>query len=60
MRLQARFSGAGNLEVSPITRNGKPLFRVRSGPYDSVADADAALAKLTGLGSNDAQIVVDQ
>jgi rare lipoprotein A len=60
MRLQARFSGAGNLEVSPITRNGKPLFRVRSGPYDSVADADAALAKLSSLGSNDAQIVVDQ
>jgi rare lipoprotein A len=60
MRLQARFSGAGNLEVSPIVRNGKPLFRVRSGPYDNVADADAALAKLSGLGSNDAQIVVDQ
>jgi rare lipoprotein A len=60
MRLQARFSDAGNLEVSPITRNGKPLFRVRSGPYDSVADADAALAKLSSLGSNDAQIVVDQ
>ena len=60
MRLQARFSGAGNLEVSPITRNGKPLFRVRSGPYDNVADADAALAKMSSLGSNDAQIVVDQ
>jgi rare lipoprotein A len=60
MRLQARFSDAGNLEVSPITRNGKPLFRVRSGPYDNVADADAALAKLSSLGSNDAQIVVDQ
>jgi rare lipoprotein A len=60
MRLQAQFSGAGNLEVSPITRNGKPLFRVRSGPYDNVADADAALARLSGLGSNDAQIVVDQ
>ena len=43
-----------------ITRNGHQLFRVRSGPYDSVADADAALAKMSGLGSNDAQIVVDQ
>lgn len=60
VRLQARFSGAGNLEVSPISRNGHQLFRVRSGPYDSVADADAALAKMSGLGSNDAQIVVDQ
>jgi rare lipoprotein A len=60
IRLQARFSRAGDLEVSPITRNGHQMFRVRSGPYDNVADADAALAKLTGLGSNDAQIVVDQ
>ena len=60
MRLQARFSGAGNLEVSPIVRNGKPLYRVRSGPYASVADADTALARISSLGSNDAQIVVDQ
>ena len=59
-RLKTRFSAAGNLDVSPITRNGQKLYRVRSGPYDSVADADAALAKLTGLGNNDAQIVVDQ
>jgi rare lipoprotein A len=59
-RLKTRFSAAGGVEVSPITRNGQQLFRVRSGPYDSVADADAALAKLTGLGNNDAQIVVDQ
>lgn len=59
-RLKAQFSAAGDLEVSPIVRNGQTLFRVRSGPYDSVADADAALAKLTGLGNNDAQIVVDR
>jgi rare lipoprotein A len=59
-RLKTRFSAAANLDVSPIVRNGQKLYRVRSGPYDSVADADAALAKLTGLGSNDAQIVVDQ
>ncbi|MGN6515416.1 MAG: septal ring lytic transglycosylase RlpA family protein [Rhizomicrobium sp.] len=59
-RLRAQFSGAGDLKISPIVRNGQKLFRVRSGPYDNVAEADAALAKLTGLGNNDAQIVVDR
>jgi len=59
-RLRERLSGAGGLDISPITRNGQRLYRVRSGPYDNVADADAALARVTGLGNNDAQIVVDQ
>jgi hypothetical protein len=33
---------------------------VRIGPFDDVNAADAALAQLVGLGSNDAQIVVDK
>ena len=59
-RLMARFSSAGDLSISPIGRAGQTLYRVRSGPYDNVADADQALARLNGLGSNDAQIVVDK
>jgi rare lipoprotein A len=59
-RLRDRFSAAGGLSVSPIGRAGQTLYRVRSGPYDNVADADQALARLNGLGSNDAQIVVDK
>jgi rare lipoprotein A len=59
-RLKDRFVSAGGLTVSPIARSGQTLYRVRSGPYDNVADADQALARLNGLGSNDAQIVVDK
>ena len=59
-RLKARLASAGDLFVSPIDRGGQRLYRVRSGPYDDVESADAALARLNGLGSNDAQIVVDQ
>ena len=50
----------GNLHISTLQRGGQTLYRVRSGPLNSVGDADAALARVTGLGSNDAQIIVDQ
>jgi rare lipoprotein A len=59
-RLMTRLAEAGGLFISPIDRNGQRLYRVRIGPFDDVGAADAALARLTGLGSNDAQIVVDQ
>jgi rare lipoprotein A len=59
-RLKARLSGAGGLMISPITRNGQTLYRVRVGPFDELSTADAALARVVKLGSNDAQIVVDQ
>ena len=51
---------AAILRISTTTRNGQKLYRVRTAPLDTTADADAALARLSGLGSNDAQIVVDQ
>ncbi|HTQ14603.1 MAG TPA: septal ring lytic transglycosylase RlpA family protein [Rhizomicrobium sp.] len=59
-RLRARLAAAGDVVISAIDRNGQRLYRVRCGPYDDVESADAALARLNGLGSNDAQIVVDQ
>jgi rare lipoprotein A len=59
-RLKTRLASAGDLFISPIDRGGQRLYRVRSGPYDDVESADAALARLSGLGTNDAQIVVDQ
>ncbi|MBI3676186.1 MAG: septal ring lytic transglycosylase RlpA family protein [Proteobacteria bacterium] len=59
-RLKLRLSAAGDVEISPIDRNGQRLYRVRMGPFDKTEQADAALARLTGLGSNDAQIVVDR
>jgi rare lipoprotein A len=50
----------GDLRISPIQRNGQTLYRVRTGPLNSIEDADAALSRITGAGSNDAHIVVDQ
>lgn len=58
MRLREQLGG--DLQVSTIRRNGQTLYRVRSAPMNSTADADAALARLSDLGSNDAHIVVDQ
>jgi rare lipoprotein A len=59
-RLKTRLSAAGGLMISAITRNGQTLYRVRVGPFDDLSGADAALARVVKLGSNDAQIVVDQ
>jgi rare lipoprotein A len=50
----------GDLRISPIQRNGQTLYRVRTGPLNSIEDADAALSRISGTGSNDAHIVVDQ
>jgi len=50
----------GDLRISILQRGGQTLYRVRSGPLSSVADADAALSRITGGGANDAHIVVDQ
>lgn len=50
----------GDLRISTLQRGGQTLYRVRTGPLGTVADADAELARITGAGANDAQIVVDQ
>ncbi len=50
----------GDLRISTLQRNGQTLYRVRTAPLSSVADADAALSRITGAGANDAHIVVDQ
>ena len=49
-----------NLRISTLQRGGQTLYRVRTGPLNSTAEADAALSRITGLGSNDAHIIVDQ
>lgn len=59
-RLKQRLAAAGGLYISRADRNGRPFYRVRSGPYDDLESANAALARLSGLGNNDAEIVVDQ
>ncbi len=54
----SRLSGAG-AKVVPGTKDGRPIYRVRVGPFQTVDDADAALMQVEALGQNDAQIVVD-
>ncbi|MBN9589788.1 MAG: hypothetical protein BGN85_03680 [Alphaproteobacteria bacterium 64-11] len=50
----------GDLRISALQRGAQTLYRVRTRPLATVADADAELARVTGAGANDAQIVVDQ
>jgi rare lipoprotein A len=57
-RIRARLGNG--LVISTIERNRQKLYRVRSGPYNQLADADRALATFNRLGSSDARIVVDQ
>lgn len=56
--LASRLISAG-AKVSTGTKDGRPIYRVRVGPFQSVDDADAALTEIEGLGQNDAEIVVD-
>ena len=55
-----RDSLGGDLRISTLQRNGQTLYRVRTGPLSSVQDADSAMSRISGSGSGDAQIVVDQ
>lgn len=50
----------GDLRISTLQRGGQTLYRVRSGSLNSIEDADAELARVTGRGATDAKIVVDQ
>lgn len=49
-----------DLQISTTRKGGQTLYRVRTVPLNTTDEADAALARLSGLGSNDAHIVVDQ
>jgi rare lipoprotein A len=59
-RLRTELADTWNLTISSIDRNGRILYRVRLGPFDDIGAANEALARLAGLGSSDARIVVDQ
>lgn len=57
-RLAARLGP--EVKISAVQRGGQTLYRVRSGPFPTTDDADAALSRYTNLGAADAQIIVDQ
>ncbi|HEX3984599.1 MAG TPA: RlpA-like double-psi beta-barrel domain-containing protein [Acidisoma sp.] len=57
-RQSARVSGLPNAHVVAISGGGRMLYGVRSGPYYTVQQADAALAASLGAGAVDATIIV--
>ncbi len=58
-RLAQRLIYAGGARVTPSTANGKPIYRVRFGPFATVEQADSILNTVIEKGHNGAQIVVE-
>lgn len=58
-RLAQRLVYAGGARVTPSTANGKPIYRVRFGPFATVEQADSMLNTVIEKGHNGAQIVVE-
>ena len=48
------------LSISTVDEGGRPLYRVRLGPFDDIGEANAALARVTELGNASARIVADR
>ncbi len=57
--LSQKLASFGTSKVYPTTKNGENYYRVRLGPYSSIDQADAALARIQGQGTNNAVIVVE-
>lgn len=58
-RLARSLSGLGTAQTSLVMLNGKPMYRVRFGPFNVVEEADAMLDRVINAGQNGAQIVVE-
>jgi rare lipoprotein A len=58
-RLAERLVYAGGARVTQSLANGKPLYRVRFGPYTTVEQADSMLNTVIEKGHNGAHIVVE-
>ena len=58
-RLRARLSGVGAARVVPVQLGAQRFYRVRLGPIATVAQADAMLSQVIGMGNKDARLVVE-
>ena len=58
-RLAQRLVYAGGARVTQAVANGKPVYRVRFGPYANVEQADSMLNTVIDKGHNGAHIVVE-
>jgi rare lipoprotein A len=59
LRLKAKLTQLGNVNVTDATINGANLYRVRIGPIGSVDEADRLLERVVDSGVPEARIVVD-
>ena len=59
LRMRDRVYSLGPTRISRFHVAGAELYRVRIGPLESVAVADATLGRLTGAGVEDARLVVE-
>ncbi len=58
-RLSQQLSSFGTTQVYPANVGGRSFYRVRVGPFQNVAEADAALGQILSKGINNAMIVVE-
>lgn len=58
-RLSDRLGSFGSTKVYPANVAGRSFYRVRVGPFASVAQADAALGQILSSGINNAMMVVE-
>ncbi len=58
-RMSQQLSSFGNARVYPANIGGKSFYRVRVGPFQNVADADATLGQILSKGINNAMIVLE-
>ena len=59
LRMRDRVFSMGPTQVSRFQVAGAELYRVRIGPLQSVAVADATLSQLAGAGVQDARLIVE-
>ena len=59
LRMRDRVYSMGPTQISRFRVAGAELYRVRIGPLQSVAIADATLSQLTGAGVQDARLIVE-
>lgn len=57
--VRQELASLGPTVIMQVDVNGRPLFRVRLGPLDSTARAEATLGLVVGRGHTEARIVVD-
>lgn len=58
-QVQVKLNRVPNVNITPTKINGREFFRVRSGPMNSIEQADTVLAQIIKSGYPDARVVVD-